>query len=99
MFYNRRDIYFIFNTFFSISKIEIINNSIRKLTKIDHNLFDDHSNLVSEKVLDSLGLVSLLLDLEKQFNISFNEDDMLSEELMTSKGLALIISSKVYKTQ
>jgi|APSaa5957512535_1039671.scaffolds.fasta_scaffold129948_2 acyl carrier protein len=78
---------------------EIINNSIRKLTKIDHNLFDDNSNLVSEKVLDSLGLVSLLLDLEKQFNISFNEDDMLSEELMTSKGLALIISSKVYKTQ
>ena len=77
---------------------EIINNSIRKLTKIDHNLFDDNSNLVSEKVLDSLGLVSLLLDLEKQFNISFNEDDMLSEELMTSKGLALIISSKVYKT-
>ena len=78
---------------------EIINNSIRKLTKIDHNLFDDNSNLVSEKVLDSLGLVSLLLDLEKQFNISFNEDDMLSEELMTSKGLALIISSKVHKTQ
>ena len=78
---------------------KIINNSILKLTKIDHNLFDVNSNLVSEKIIDSLGLVSLILDLEKQFNISFSEDDMLSEELMTSKGLALIISSKIYKTQ
>ncbi len=80
------------------SKIAVIIKSrIGKLARIDPQLLDDNVHLVSDKVIDSLGIINLILDLEKQFSISFDEHDMLSDEFMTPKGLSLIVSDKIKK--
>ena len=77
---------------------KIIKLSLSKLAKIDINYINDNSHFVKEKVIDSLDVMTLILDLEKKLNISFDEDDFMNEEFMTVEGLTNIISEKIDKT-
>ena len=74
---------------------EVIKSTIVKLARIDPQLLDDNVHLVADKVIDSLGVINIILELEKQFSISFDENDMLSDQFLTPNGLSLIVSEKI----
>ena len=74
---------------------EVIKSTIVKLARIDSQLLDDNVHLVADKVIDSLGVINIILELEKQFSISFDENDMLSDQFLTPNGLSLIVSEKI----
>ena len=74
---------------------EVIKSTIVKFARIDPHLLDDNVHLVADKVIDSLGVINIILELEKQFSISFDENDMLSDQFLTPNGLSLIVSEKI----
>ena len=75
--------------------LSLIKSRIEFLARIDLKIIDDETHLISNKIFDSLGVINLILDLEKNFSISFDENDMLSDEFMTPKGLANIVNNKL----
>jgi len=56
---------------------------------------DDDTNLVSDKIIDSFGVIHLILKIEEKYGINFNENDLLSDGLLTPKKLCLIVTTKI----
>ncbi len=64
-------------------------------TAPDHvdNLSDD-TNLFELKVLDSLGILSLVMFLEEKFDITLTHEDLTEENFRSLNALAELISTK-----
>ena len=54
-------------------------------------------NYVEEGYVDSFGLVQFVFDLEEQFDITFSDEEMMSEEFRIVGKLINLIESKVNK--
>lgn len=48
-------------------------------------------HFLDAKVIDSMGIVEMVSELEEAFGIRFDADDMQSEEFQTARGLIGII--------
>ena len=72
-----------------------IKETIGRMSGINSLVLDDQTKLVSDKIIDSFGVIQLILDLERQYSISFDEDDLLSDEFLTPQGLSFIVSTKI----
>lgn len=57
----------------------------------------DELNYIEEGYVDSLGLVQFVFDLEEQFDITFSDDEMMSEDFQVVGKLIRLIESKVGK--
>ena len=55
------------------------------------------SNLISDEIVDSLGMIELISFLEKEFNIIFNEDDLVLENFETIDKIIDLIEIKISK--
>ena len=55
------------------------------------------SNLVSDEIIDSLGMIELISFLEKEFNVIFSEDDLVLENFETLNKIIDLIELKISK--
>jgi len=55
------------------------------------------SNLISDEIIDSLGMIELISFLEKEFNIIFSEDDLVLENFETLNKIIDLIALKISK--
>ena len=51
--------------------------------------------LISEGIIDSASIIDMILYLEKKYKISFNENDLLSDESASPLGISKIIIKKI----
>lgn len=56
------------------------------------------SNLISDEIIDSLGMIELISFLEKEFNVIFSEDDLVLENFETLNKIIDLIELKISKT-
>ena len=56
------------------------------------------SNLISDEIIDSLGMIELISFLEKEFNVIFSEDDLVLENFETLNKIIDLIEIKISKT-
>ena len=55
------------------------------------------SNLISDEIIDSLGMIELISFLEKEFNVIFSEDDLVLENFETLEKIIYLIDLKIIK--
>ena len=55
------------------------------------------SNLISDEIIDSLGMIELISFLEKEFNVIFSEDDLVLENFETLNKIIDLIELKISK--
>ncbi|MDO9103552.1 MAG: acyl carrier protein [Methylovulum sp.] len=56
--------------------------------------FNDDYNLIDEGILDSLGIMTLIAWLEKQYAIEFDEGDIVLENFNSVKALVDFVQTK-----
>lgn len=72
--------------------IGIIKNVFQEeITKED---IDGEANLIELGVVDSFGLIEMVSQLEKTFSITFDDEDLLSSDLICLNGIVRLIESK-----
>ena len=54
-------------------------------------------NYLEEKLIDSMGLVEMVLEFEEKFGVAFKSSDMQSPEFRTTGGLIGTIEKLSYK--
>lgn len=76
---------------------DVVNICVREAAMIDMD--DDEltpeCDLMDEGFVDSLGLVSIIIQVETNYNIKFTDGDIAQPRLATIKGLAEMISEKL----
>lgn len=76
--------------------IRIINNNSRKKIKKEINIDElKRLNLVEDLEFDSIGIAKLIIDLEDQFDIIFDESDLEFESITNAASLIELIVKKV----
>ena len=55
------------------------------------------SNLISDEIIDSLGMIELISFLEKEFSVMFSEDDLVLENFETLNKIVDLIELKISK--
>lgn len=61
----------------------------------DHKVLDVDTPLIEQGVIDSMGLVKLVLFIEDRFKILIPEEDIEIENFRTVKALSEFISQKI----
>ncbi|MDQ7822520.1 MAG: phosphopantetheine-binding protein [Candidatus Eremiobacteraeota bacterium] len=56
-------------------------------------------NYLEEGVVDSFGIVNMIMTFEEQFNIHFTPEDMQSDDFQTPGGLIKLIESHIQKSE
>lgn len=59
---------------------------------------DAQVNFINNALLDSFGVLTMIMDIENQFSISFEPIELTSEEAKTIQGLAEIVMRKIELT-
>lgn len=70
--------------------IDGVNKVLRDLS--EKNDFNEESNLQSDLLLDSLAMVTLLIEIEDEFGIRLNESDMNPFDLNTVGDVVKLVS-------
>ena len=70
---------------------------IEELSGIDEEEISKVCNLISDEIIDSLGMIELISFLEKEFNIIFSEDDLVLENFETIDKIIDLIEIKISK--
>ncbi len=66
---------------------------LEKKTKLPGN-FDDSSDLIKAGIVDSIGIIKFILELESRFDIEITETDIESDNFRSVQGLVTMISGK-----
>jgi acyl carrier protein len=56
--------------------------------------FDDASDFLKMGIVDSVGIIKFILELESRFDIEITEADIESDEFRTVQGLVALIERK-----
>lgn len=67
----------------------------KKLKDMNIESMDENINFLETYNIDSIGLMQIVFNIESEFNIVFEEENLLIENLSTISKLADIISAKV----
>lgn len=59
------------------------------------DILADNQQLIDSGLIDSISIVNVILFFEKQFNISFGEEDLAPENFETVNAMVNIIEKKV----
>ncbi len=57
--------------------------------------FNDTSDFIQTGIVDSMGIIKFILELESRFDIEITETDIESDEFRTVQGIVAMISRKV----
>lgn len=57
--------------------------------------FDDASDFIKTGIVDSVGIIKFILELESRFDIEITETDIESAEFRTVQGLVAMIKRKM----
>jgi len=57
--------------------------------------FDDATDYIKAGIVDSIGIIKFILELESRFDIEIADTDMESDEFRSVQGLTNMISSKL----
>lgn len=68
---------------------------IKKNNSVISNSLNKKSLLISEGIIDSSSIIDVILFLEKKYKISFDENDLLSDDAATPLGISKIILKKI----
>ena len=68
---------------------------IKKNNAVTSNSLNKKSLLISEGIIDSTSIIEMILFLDKKYKISFNENDLLSDDAATPLGISKIILKKI----
>ncbi len=60
----------------------------------DHESIDASENLIESGLLDSIQIVKLIMFMERQFHISFEEEDMLPKNFETLYNMVDFVNRK-----
>ena len=83
-------------------KNNILNKLITILEKrgpirLEYNEKIENFNFLETGLIDSIGLIKFIFEIEDKFNITLNEKDTTSEDFGIIKGLVKIIECKLKK--
>jgi acyl carrier protein len=56
--------------------------------------FDDASDFIKTGIVDSVGIIKFILEIESRFDIEISEADIESDEFRTVRGLVAMIDLK-----
>ncbi|CAG7659187.1 acyl carrier protein [Paenibacillus allorhizosphaerae] len=70
-----------------------IESKVKELLQVDGNIQLDQD--LTSIGLDSMRSVGLIVDLETQYNISFNDDELLTENFSTINKIVERVQSKL----
>ena len=74
---------------------KFIVNYLEKKGKISKNIDIDNLNFLETGYIDSIGIIKFIVEIEEKFNIQISEEDIISEQFKTVKGLVLLIENKL----
>ena len=57
--------------------------------------FDDAGDFIKAGIIDSMGIIKFILELESRFDIEITEADIESEEFRSVQGVVEMISQKI----
>lgn len=57
--------------------------------------FDDASDFIKMGIVDSVGIIKFILELESGFDIEITEEDIESDDFRTVRGLVSVIDRKI----
>lgn len=72
--------------------IERVQNTVRKVLNVNHEL-DDYQSLL-EMGLDSLKTMQLIIEIEKGFHFTFEDEELLMSNFITVNRIVEIIEKK-----
>ena len=75
----------------------IIIKILEESSGIDKEEISKVGNLISDEIIDSLGMIELISFLEKEFNIIFSEDDLVLDNFETLEKIVDLIQIKISK--
>jgi acyl carrier protein len=70
-----------------------VRSAVRQIAKLDRPVADDESLLGT--VLDSLGVLQLISDLEDSFHLAFDEDEMTPAHFRTLGDVAKLVMTRL----
>ncbi|WP_345993680.1 acyl carrier protein [Sulfurimonas sp. HSL-1716] len=73
---------------------EFLISWICEKTGIEKNKIDSEINMFENGYVDSLSLFGLLLDIETNFGVTLDTDDILNDRAATVDGLSEILKNK-----
>ncbi len=75
---------------------ELIQNFIRTELINDNNIkLEDTEPLIESGIIDSLGIMKLIMYLEESFKIKIEADDLMPENLGTVNAISSLIQEKL----
>lgn len=74
---------------------ERLKSVIYKVMDSDNRLINDNTNLIDDLNFDSLSMVSLIVEIESEFNIVLDDEDLELELLSNMNTLTHLISEKL----
>ncbi len=80
----------------------MINNEIKKnITKFIHGILNnknleikDNSKLISDNLIDSLGIIQIITYLESKYEIQINQDELNLENFETINNIVILVENK-----
>ena len=67
---------------------------VKNHNSVGDNEIKGNTSLITEGLVDSNTIIQLITYIEDKYNVSFTEDDLLSEDIVTPFGLEKIIREK-----
>lgn len=74
--------------------LKIITDFLLREIIHDHESIDASENLIESGLLDSIQIVKLIMFMERQFHISFEEEDMLPKNFETLYNMVDLVNRK-----
>ena len=70
---------------------------ISEIMNRENIIINDNTNLIDDFEFDSIQMVSLIVELESEFNIVFSDEELALEQIANVKNLISLIEIKVRK--
>jgi len=67
---------------------------LEKKTKLPAN-FDDTTDYIEAGIIDSIGIIKFILEIESRFDIEMTDEEIESDAFRSVQGLVTMVSSKV----
>lgn len=71
-----------------------IRHLLEKKAKLPQS-FNEHTDYIKSGVVDSMGIIKFMLEIEAQYDIEITEEDMESPSFRTLDGIVLLIQNKL----
>lgn len=65
----------------------------------DASMVEDHESLLDNGIIDSTGVLELLMYLEEGFQISVSDDELIPKHFDSISGMVSFLSSKVKSSE